>query len=448
MTFSIPSKPLSRRRLLRGLGAGALVTVGLPRLNAMLNGNGDAYAAGAPLAKRFGVWFWGNGIIPQRWVPTNTGIGDAWTLSPQLMPYAKVKKNMTVLTGYELKVSGEAHRIGPAGALSGHKHDDARNYTAATIDHVIAGLIGTSSPFKSLVLGVSRATANGSGHCINYASSSGPGQPVMPEYDAKAVFERLFGKAMPPAEGDRSGTRRKRVLDVVMADAKDLRSKLGAEDQHRLEQHLDGVAQLESRISKLGASGAACQRPDATSFPPPVADLVGDPSPERNQAMSELTAYALSCDLTNVFLLQHGRPGAHYDMKALGIDKDIHDDISHKEPGDQPIMNSAELYWFNQGAVFMETLQNTPDGASNLLESSIVYATSDVSFGFNHSTSEYPLVLFGRGGGALKGDMHHRVNKENVSQLLFTLVNLFGGNVTSFGGGEGMVTKGIPEIVA
>ena len=44
---------LGRRRMLRGLFGGAAVAVGLPPLEAMLNGNGDAYAGGAALPKRF-----------------------------------------------------------------------------------------------------------------------------------------------------------------------------------------------------------------------------------------------------------------------------------------------------------------------------------------------------------------------------------------------------------
>jgi hypothetical protein len=62
---------ISRRTVLRGMLAGGVsVTVPLPRLCAMLNGNGTAYAAGAPLPVRFGVFFFGNGIITERWVPS------------------------------------------------------------------------------------------------------------------------------------------------------------------------------------------------------------------------------------------------------------------------------------------------------------------------------------------------------------------------------------------
>lgn len=450
MVFSIPKKPLPRRTVLRGLCAGALVSVGLPRLSSMLNGNGDAYAQGAPLDKRFGVWFWGNGIIPPLWIPTATGSGAAWQLSPQLAPFEKVKQNLTVITGLEVKFKGEVHHVGPAGALSGHPHDAQLNYMAPTIDHVIAGLVGKGSAFKSLQVGVSRATANGVGHTVNYASSSGPGTPVAPEYNARTVFTRLFGQAPPAGMADRSAETRKRVLDVVAADANALKLKLGADDARRLEQHLDGIHQLEGRLQMLSGSDMGCGKeklmPD--TFPAAVDDLDGVVTPAQNEAMSDLMTYALACDLTKVFLFQHGRPAAHYNMSVLGIDNDIHDDVSHKELGNQPTMNRAMMYWFDQCRVFMEKLQSTPDGASNLLESSCIYATSDITFGFSHSQNEYPALLFGKAGGAIKGDTHVRVPGENISKLLFTLVNLYGGNVATFGAKEGAVTSGLPQILA
>ncbi len=53
---------ISRRTVLRGVLAGGIsVAVPLPRLGAMLNGNGTAYADGMPLPTRFGFWFFGNG---------------------------------------------------------------------------------------------------------------------------------------------------------------------------------------------------------------------------------------------------------------------------------------------------------------------------------------------------------------------------------------------------
>src|SRR5260221_4343167 len=95
---------ISRRMVLRGmLGGGAAVAVPLPRLGGMLNGNGTAYAAGGALPVRFGTWFFGNGIIPSRWVPARTGVGNDWTLSEELEPLIEVKPYISVVTGLNMQ---------------------------------------------------------------------------------------------------------------------------------------------------------------------------------------------------------------------------------------------------------------------------------------------------------------------------------------------------------
>ena len=66
---------LSRRTVLRGIASGAAASIALPVLECMLNDHGTALAQGAPLPKRFGVWFWGNGTVPGGWAPAVVGDG-------------------------------------------------------------------------------------------------------------------------------------------------------------------------------------------------------------------------------------------------------------------------------------------------------------------------------------------------------------------------------------
>jgi hypothetical protein len=48
----------------------------------------------------------------------------------------------------------------------------------------------------------------------------------------------------------------------------------------------------------------------------------------------------------------------------------------------------------------------------------------------------------------LKGDLHHRSAGNNTSMVPFTLLQMFGSPATSFGMAEGLVSQGIPEILA
>ena len=67
---------LSRRTMLRGAIGGTSVALALPMLDAMLNSNGTALAAGGPLPRRLVTWFFGNGVALND--VTNPGAGLRW----------------------------------------------------------------------------------------------------------------------------------------------------------------------------------------------------------------------------------------------------------------------------------------------------------------------------------------------------------------------------------
>src|SRR6185436_5413365 len=114
----IKSRRLSRRTLLRGLAAGAAVSVSLPVLDVMLDSQGKALADGTPLPKRFGVFFWGNGVRLSQFVPSTEGAG--FTLSPALSPFASLRDYLSVVSGYDIKTGNErGHHAGCVGILSG-----------------------------------------------------------------------------------------------------------------------------------------------------------------------------------------------------------------------------------------------------------------------------------------------------------------------------------------
>ena len=116
-------KSLDRRTVLKGvLATGATVTVPLPLLQIMLNGNGTAYAQTmTPVSPLFVNWFFGNGSLPGKWKPAKTGTGANWDLSPQLQPMAALKSYLTVISGLtnNIVAPGNEHPTGSAGATTG-----------------------------------------------------------------------------------------------------------------------------------------------------------------------------------------------------------------------------------------------------------------------------------------------------------------------------------------
>jgi hypothetical protein len=429
-----PSR-LPRRTLLRGALGGAAVSIGLPALQAMLNGNGTALASGRPLPRRLGVFFWGNGVRHKFWVPEATGRN--WMLSDELEPLARVKRYLNVVSGMDVKTGNEqGHHAGTVGILSGcpmvsQPHPSsayASTFSGPSIDQVAAAAIAGNTPFRSLEVGVSRRVTENEGTTLLYLSHRGPDAPNPPEYDPRAVFQRLFGGAG-PAPGPS-------VLDVVAEDARALSVRLGAEDRQRMDQHLGDIRELERRVSRPRPARRQCLRPDGT-----VLGLKEGPIEHAaiNAAMARVVALALSCDLTRVFSVMFSGSVGETSFPEVGQDK-AHHQLTHDEPGDQPLVHAATVFIMRQLAVLLEAMAATPDGAGNLLDRSVVLASSDTADGRDHTLKDYPILLAGGGGGLLRNPgVHYRSQiGENTSKVLLSVLRAAGVNLDRFGrkGGE------------
>jgi len=431
---------LSRRALLRGVLGGAAVSVGLPALECMLNRNGTAYAGGQAFPRRFGVWFWGNGVLPEQWVPANEGAN--WTPSPLLMPLAALREKITVVSGTRVATVNTApHGSGPAGLLSGDNLQGGA-MTRATIDQRIADAVGGDTRFRSLETGVQPSMTG--------LSHSGPGQQNPPETSPFALYQRLFGEGFrAPGEGSMADPRlalRRSVLDAVTGQSTRLQQRLGAADRMRLEQHLDGVRSIESQLMRLQENPpnlAACMRPMAPAMDYP--DLEGRPDMvARSRVISDLTAMALACDQTRVFFHMYSQPvnNVLYPASRAG-----HHQLTHDEPGAQPQVAAILLRIFGDLAYFLGALDAIREGDGTLLDHSVILCTTDCSYGRTHSLDEYPLVLAGGGSGALRRGVHLRAQGENASRVMLSVLQAMGLPAAEYGVGAGRVTEGLGALL-
>lgn len=435
--------PLDRRTVLKGMLGGFAVSIALPPLEAFFNRNGTAYANGSAFPTRFGIWFWGNGVLPDRWVPPTTGAG--WTPSPILMPLMALQPYLTVVSGTRLNSSNtDPHGSGPAGLLTG---DDKRSgtVTGPSLDQIIArSSVGDATRFRSLEVGVERATWS--------VSASGPNQVNPPETSPKALFNRLFGDGF-RAPGDMSkpdpkvGLRRS-VLDVVTKQAGRLRSRLGASDQKRLDQHLDGIRGLEMQIDRLQqapANLAACAKPSAPLDDYPDIDGRAQMS-AISRVVSDIVAMALACDQTRVFSNMFSQPvnNTLFPMATEG-----HHQLTHDEPDPQPQVLSILTFIMGELAYFLDSLRKVQEGDGTLLDHSVVLCTTDVSFGRTHSLDNYPILLAGSANGAIKNGIHYQSTKsENSCAVSLALLRVMGLHQASFGVGPAQVSDVLGAILS
>ncbi len=445
MAVEVQGRGVNRRTVLRGLLRGAVISVGLPPLEMFFNSNGSAYACGGAIPKRFGLFYWGNGNRPERWVPE--GEGTAWELSEELAPLVNVQPKISVISGMAIHFPNlYPHTSGAAALLSGMElMGSGENITFAgpSIDQIIAGSIGVNSLYRS----IQTSPTGASGLSYNGANARNP-----PEASPWALFERLFGPAFQlPGEGGAVDPRlalRQSVLDAVLADLNRLRAQVGRADQLRLDQHMEGVRELEQRLALLQQDPPAldaCALPAAPlqSYP----DIDGRPQVSAiSRAQCDLLVMAMACDQTRVFGHYFSDPVSDvlYADATAG-----HHDLTHNELDPQPEVHEITVGIVSELAWLLERMDAVQEGDGTLLDNSAVLATSEVSLGHIHAIDDLPIVLAGSACGRLQTGVHYRsYTSENVSKVMLTLVRAMDISAASFGAAEGEVSDGVSMVEA
>jgi hypothetical protein len=459
----------SRRHALRGMVSGIGVTMWLPVLEIMCNESGTAFAQGMQFPTTFGIFFWGNGIHPgSLWTPSGTGDGDAWQLPPNLQDFSKLKDYMTLVTGLDMMdAQFKGHGWGVCYVLAGGDGTSC-NITAdisrspygglpetsrgtqwqPTIDQLVAKAIHTNEPYKSLETGILKYTGVNMGTASLNLAHIGPNMPLPPERDPSKLFNTLFGMGTPmglPTEI--SNKLRRSVLDAVLSDAKRLQMRVGSADSKRIDAHMESVRSLEMRIPTGEAnppSTPVCQ--SGTAPPEKAANLDLAKVTATSKAMNKLIAVALSCNLTRVYshLWSGARDDNHYPIIQLDTE---HHSLTHSGSAANAKAAEIEKYIMSQYADLAQNLKDTPMGAGNLLDNTIIYGVSDVAEPASHVHKNYHIVLMGHAGGKIKGNRHYRKTGRKVTELMLTLQKVMGMNVSSFGSWDKTSTT-MQEILA
>ena len=438
---------LSRRAVLRGTKVGLAATLGLPILDAMLDDHGTALAGGAPVPVRFGVFFWGNGVRLEQWVPQQ--IGANYPVTPLLQPLADagVLPLVSIASGFVCPFGQEVvHDVGRAAVLSG-SYDNGQptviglggNATERSLDRYAVDVLAEGTPFSSIEIGVSKA-GFGLVPDINSVSWEEPVSPLPAEFSPATLYQRLFGDAL--AEVGFLDALQS-VIDVVKEDAESLAAKLGAKDRARLEAHLDGLRDIEAQ---LVADPLACG-----SFDPPDAlpeEVLGhEPLAERAKALADLLVVALSCDMTRVFNYRYQPAAGDTYFHPIGA-TEAHHVMSH-DTAQQDGVAAIVGYIMGELGYFLAQLAAVEEGVGTLLDNTAVYCVSEVAVGRTHVTESMPILIAGRAGGTLQAGVHVRSpSGQSTSAIPLTLLRAIGVDIDNFGEGIGNTQEVVPGLLA
>jgi hypothetical protein len=396
----ITKKRLSRRTVLRGAVGAA---IGLPFLDAMV----PAASAAPPAQLRFGAVYVPNGVRPEVWTPASVGPLELPLLLERFKP---LREHINIVTGIRAPDPFGHHVIGSLWLSGGSaKQTQAADVRAAqTIDQHIADVLGRDTPLRSLELGIENINS-ASNSCqfgwsciyLNTLAWQTATAPLPVEMNPQSVFERMFGDIGSAEERAARFKAKASILDSVIAAASRLNSELPPQDRSTVEEYLQNIREVESRIQASGhRADAAGDTPDAPAGIPGSYD-------EHVRVMYDLIALAWRADITRVATFMKGVEASSIGYPQIGV-PESHHIVSHHGNVPDTIVKYAKInaYHVSLFGDFVEKLRATPDGDGSLLDHSLVMYGSGMGNGDKHDQSRIPIMLAGSAAGRLKGGRH------------------------------------------
>src|ERR1051326_3917529 len=387
----------SRRTFLRGVG----VSMALPWMES-LTVWGDTPPAGVKPASeapvRLAVVFSGNGFHSKEWWAK--GEGKQMELGKVLAPLTDFRERMVFIRGlYNAEaLKGNIHSSQTGNLLSGAPLASGGEIRSGTsIDQLMAQRYGSSTKVSSLVLGCEKSnTSVHKNYSMLYSSHiswSSPTTPTPLEIYPALAFDRLFKDEV--SRGDKS------VLDAVLADANDLRRRICASDQRKLDEYLESVRDVEQRIENAGQKGQlqgwrpTLAKPNIPRPPDGIPQDIG----EHMRLMADILVLGFQTDTTRITTLKLNNDHSSLRFPNLGVDYMIHHLLSHSDTADWLKVNQ---FFLQQLAYIARKLDGIQEGPRTLLDNSMILFCSSMLTG-SHNADQLPVILLGGAGGRIKG---------------------------------------------
>ncbi len=439
---------ISRRSCLKGIG----VALALPLFESMGWAEpGKKKAAKPPV--RLGFMYMPHGVIMDQFWPASP---ESFLTSPPpalaaLGPVLSECLLMKGISGVPISpFNGAPHALELSTWLTARLPDaDRRSQIAIAIsaDQIAANYVGHLTSLPSLELATMPQTHKENQEGLNegyysHCSYRSATQAVPAETNPRSVLNRLFATTDQAGPGQRPGRSAqaealdRKMLDLVLGGAKDLRRTLPQGDRHKLDEYLDSVRSVERRIAAiefrqkeaaLEKAGVSTSKRFASDSPPiEIKVPLGDKRSEYMQVMCDLNVLAFQTDTTRVSTYIGSTPnGVSY--PELGF-KDTHHSQTHHAQDAEKVRKVAAITAFNieQFAYMIKRMQSIREGDGTLLDNSIMMWGSGLEDGNKHARENLPFIVAGRGGGTLNTGRFLTNVRGNQGDLLTTLLSCAG----------------------
>jgi len=411
-----------RRTFLRALGAGFAA---LPFVR--LVENSYAQSAGEALPQRFIGVYHPHGVAAELFTlregESETAFELGYADSP-LQPFddaatygKSFKDKIVVIEGIDLLSDTNGHNsagtILTGSRIVGGAGGQPWN---SSLDQFLAveNKLGDATPVTSVALAVGSRELSAK-ETLSFGVG---GVPISKIIDPALAFDFLFKQALvgtDPAAQAAADHQRKlglSLIDFVSGDVKRLRARVGPFEEHKLDQHLDALRALEKKYQRL-SSGNGCALPTRpNAFPNLERYNGGEPYFDAITDLHiDLLALAMGCDITRFGTLVMN--DLSYADNPLGLPEDNHGGMAHTysasplgssgrpvgsgDPETWKLLAKFNRYCYGKIARLLQRLDE-----SGILDTTLVYASSDMGNPAAHSTRNVPTVLAGGANGKIR----------------------------------------------
>lgn len=373
------NRQLHRRTVLKGAG----VALSLPWLSAMQRAFASSQESTPP--RRFVAMTLGLGLLGDNLNPKDSG--RDYKPSLYLDQVQDLRDKFTVVSGSSHPEVSGGHRA-EASILSAQpmgSGGQAKN--TISLDQYMAKYLGHHTRFPSLVL-----SSRGS----NSPSYTENGSMIPAEDSPSRLFSDLFIDDS-PSEQQRQVQRMREgrsIMDLVKDDSKRLTRQLGKGDQHRLDEYLTSVRDLENRMA--ASEEWVMQPKPKVDYQKPIDiknanDFVG-----YQRLMTDMVRLALQTDSTRFITYHLGGSGGVVPIDGV---KEGYHSLSHHGRDEEKLEQLAivESAIVAAWGDFLRDLNTIEENGVSLLDQTAVFMTSNLGNASNHDNRNMP-VLFAGGG--------------------------------------------------
>ena len=437
----IPSKPIDRRTLLRGVG----VTMSLPLLEGMTGMTSWAQDSVPKPPNRMAFLYVPNGKNMADWTPKTPGTD--FELTPILEPLSAVKNKLLVVSGLTADGArayadgGGDHARALSAFLTGArplKTDGVNIRNGVSVDQVAAARVGDRTRLASLEIGTEAGAMAGncdSGYSCVYSSTMSwrsATQPLPKEVNPKVVFDRLFGGNNDPSKAKRDA-RRKSILDFVREDSKVLSGRLAANDARKLDEYFASIRDIELRIER-SEKLPPVKTPD---YPAPTS--IPAVYEEHIRLMADLMVLAFQADVTRVITFVLANEGSNKSYGFIDV-PDGHHDLSHHggDGGKQSKLRQINIFHTKQLAYFLNKLDSINESEGTLHDHAMIAYGSGIHDGNAHNHEDLPVLVAGGGSGSIKTGRYLAFPKETpISNLWLSMLDRMEVDLEKLGDSQG-----------